>query len=1157
MADLTISRPEAGERTVVEQAAGSRLLCQFTPGDAILERTGDDLVFLFEDNGEVVLRGFYTAYTKETLPDFVFNSDAVTGADFFAALGEDLQPAAGPAAAQTLANGGRFSNLGMDSLMEGVDRLGGLDLGLTDAGIEDTALFASGGGIGPVLPAEPAPSPVPPSAPAADPVVPEEPGTPDEEPVVPEEPGAPDEPVAPEEPVLPEEPVVPEEPDTPDQPGGGTVPGGPDDPEDPGIPDRGQPTLDDSRAEVNEADLPDGSKNSSGANNATTTGTFTLTLNGEGGTVQIGSGPGAITLTIGPDGTLKSGGDQPYDTGKGQLSITDVRTDASGTTTVTYSYTLKEEQFHDQATHDTSLADEVPLLVTDGSGDTVSGSIIVDILDDVPSLSVSIDGVEQGTRVDVPHDTTVTGKLDPDFGADKGTLDDMTVNGKPGTPVDGHLRFELDEGVLTIHPGDKTFAFDPHEHVTGEVKLEFGIFDTDRDTARDADGNLPSITITLDGTLKSDSLELSESGLQGSRVPNGDPNARYEGVPTQSGYFYTAEDNTDTTFSIANLKVGDVLGSVTLPDAVLATLPGNLTAADCVVRSLSTKGDVTTVTTNYGNFVLNTETGEYSFILTGDYGYEDLNALPEDARLELNLKLTSSTGQNKDVNIAITGTDDGITIADATKDANAPFCGNKSWLDVKDDGEYSSTRNEDGTWTHENSTDFEYNNAYREAYLHPNNALGYDKLDPVHRLVGKLPLLMQDPDLGAKDAKLEYTLVFNQVLPNTNLPAPNMAGRTPAVDAESFELSGGTPALAAAWEAFKASVDSLDSYKVIQTAYGILVLDTQPDAEGNTWFTFLVDKDAPEVQRMGESYDDGLIQGAILQFSLAAKNSITGVDAEMFNPDGSSAGKAYSIFVHVHGSNDAPELLLEGSRIHMTDADITNDAHSYTLVVGGVTLSGENSGKDIVFTDGEETLTLKNVVISVAGETTHEFTWEATKGFSKNVELVVTDRHGAKDSLLLNEEPASNADVQNASYDTQVYSEDASYISTRSLVQQVWGEEEPDGGEEMYDDTSPAEVARLAALFVDQSPELHCDFFSSETGLLENVPSPDLSLTSIAQLVAAAVPIADESLVPGAVAEALEATGTDPVPAEGADPIASMNDMQLQTHKTLIENGNV
>ncbi len=131
MADFTLARPQAGQHIELTPPADARIVLGFPADQATLERSGDNLVFTFDDGSSVVVNDFYTSYTKDTLPEFVIDGQAVSGEQFFAALGEDLMPAAGPAArAQALANGGRYRDYDNAALMDGIDRLGGLDLGL-------------------------------------------------------------------------------------------------------------------------------------------------------------------------------------------------------------------------------------------------------------------------------------------------------------------------------------------------------------------------------------------------------------------------------------------------------------------------------------------------------------------------------------------------------------------------------------------------------------------------------------------------------------------------------------------------------------------------------------------------------------------------------------------------------------------------------------------------------------------------------------------------------------------------------------------------------------------------------------------------------------------------------------------------------------------
>ena len=129
MADIILNKPEAGTQAVFEAAGDSRIDLNVPTSQANPERTGNDLIFRFDDGSTVVLRDFYTAYTKDSMPDFVIEGTPIAGEQFFTALNEpDLMPAAGPAANAASADGGRFREYADDALINGVNRLDGLDL---------------------------------------------------------------------------------------------------------------------------------------------------------------------------------------------------------------------------------------------------------------------------------------------------------------------------------------------------------------------------------------------------------------------------------------------------------------------------------------------------------------------------------------------------------------------------------------------------------------------------------------------------------------------------------------------------------------------------------------------------------------------------------------------------------------------------------------------------------------------------------------------------------------------------------------------------------------------------------------------------------------------------------------------------------------------
>lgn len=77
MADIILNKPEAGTQAVFEAAGDSRIDLNFPTDQATLERSGNDLIFHFDDGSTVVLRDFYTAYTKDSMPDFVIEGTPI------------------------------------------------------------------------------------------------------------------------------------------------------------------------------------------------------------------------------------------------------------------------------------------------------------------------------------------------------------------------------------------------------------------------------------------------------------------------------------------------------------------------------------------------------------------------------------------------------------------------------------------------------------------------------------------------------------------------------------------------------------------------------------------------------------------------------------------------------------------------------------------------------------------------------------------------------------------------------------------------------------------------------------------------------------------------------------------------------------------------
>ncbi len=141
MADIILQRPEAGQVTTITPQTGDRINLEFSADEALLARDGDNLIFSFEDGSSIELTNFYTAYSSENMPEFVIEGAIIPGEAFFAALGEELMPAAG----NTSAPSGSGSGVGTESgtLHGGVESLGGTDQGGEEDAPGETVYFST------------------------------------------------------------------------------------------------------------------------------------------------------------------------------------------------------------------------------------------------------------------------------------------------------------------------------------------------------------------------------------------------------------------------------------------------------------------------------------------------------------------------------------------------------------------------------------------------------------------------------------------------------------------------------------------------------------------------------------------------------------------------------------------------------------------------------------------------------------------------------------------------------------------------------------------------------------------------------------------------------------------------------------------------------
>ncbi|MGY3856948.1 retention module-containing protein [Aeromonas intestinalis] len=123
----------------------------------------------------------------------------------------------------------------------------------------------------------------------------------------------------------------------------------------------------------------------------------------KGGTFTFNAADGIQSLTLGGV-TLISNGQVitnfpqtiPSPLGN-QLLVTGISYNpVTGAGSVTYSYTLSDNESHTQPANDTALTESFGVVLTDSDGDSTSASLDVVILDDVPSVSVVPGSAELG-----------------------------------------------------------------------------------------------------------------------------------------------------------------------------------------------------------------------------------------------------------------------------------------------------------------------------------------------------------------------------------------------------------------------------------------------------------------------------------------------------------------------------------------------------------------------------------------------------------------------------------------------------------------------------------------------------------------------------------------------------------------------------------------
>jgi len=308
---------------------------------------------------------------------------------------------------------------------------------------------------------------------------------------------------------------------------------------------------------VYEKNLADGSSPDAGA--LTQSGTFTVTAL-----------DGLQTLTVGGinvvTGGVAAGFPQSVTTALGNtLTITGYN---AATGVISYSYTLTDNEDHPTANGANSLSEHFNVVATDADGSTASGSLDVNVVDDLPTAIDDSNGVASESQL-VLSGNVLTNDVQ---GADRVPTGPVTAGTFTGT-----------YGTLVL-AADGTYTYTVHTSDPAFLALQGGGNGTDSFTytLTDADGDSSTANLVLQVHNNDDTVVIQGLNAEGGEVTVyeknlADGSSPDAGALTQSGTFtVTALDGMQTlTVGGINLVTGGVAAG--FPQSVTTALGNTLT----------------------------------------------------------------------------------------------------------------------------------------------------------------------------------------------------------------------------------------------------------------------------------------------------------------------------------------------------------------------------------------------------------------------------------------------------------------------------------------------------------------------------------------------------------------------------------------------------
>ncbi|MDX7789894.1 retention module-containing protein [Aeromonas caviae] len=403
---------------------------------------------------------------------------------------------------------------------------------------------------------------------------------------------------------------------------------------------------------LDEAALPDGSAPDGAALTKSSTFTFnaadgvqSLTL---GGVTLISNGQ---VLTTFPQGIPSPLGNQLLVTGVSYNPVT-------GVGSVTYSYTLNDNETHNKPANDGALTESFNVVLTDLDGDTTSAGLDVVVLDDVPTAVSDVNLTAASENNLVLNGNVITNDVQ---GADGAAVTAGTLSGTYGSLVlnaNGTYTY-------TLNPNDGDFKALTGGGVGSEVFTY---------TLTDADGDVSTATLTL--TIKNDDdgvtiTNLTPKGEGGDAKVYEDDLLATRGENESAGSDSSKESTTVT---------GDF--TISAPDGVKTLSVGGI---NIVVNGVVAGFPLSGVTTPLGNTLTitgyNPATGlvSYSYTLNDNEAHPTANgnnSLFEDFAVSL----VDSDGDSASNTLSVQIVDDVPTANDdadsATEGVFTPVTGN-------------------------------------------------------------------------------------------------------------------------------------------------------------------------------------------------------------------------------------------------------------------------------------------------------------------------------------------------------------------------------------------------------------------------------------------------------------------------------------------------